>query len=396
MPQAQGALPSGTVTLRLRATALPPVGATLYRTHARTATDPTAGWDSAFERTPVALTFRGAAGTPLTCEFRTAAAAGTLDTPEVLTAARGNVPLHEVLKSLFERMAPKENLDEFEGHITAGDLPTDLFLPPRALKALRRRLIDQLSRPLTAPAPVMPPPRLPQAGPEDTTERPAPPVALRLWQAELWPVLASFTPSGGFILPITLAQDSRVRSDPRVRGYWLPPWDADTARLVADRIRDGALTAPGRELLCLSWEAFALRERLPEAVVRLDGTFPVANARCAAVVRAAGLAATAYAEAPYPPAGMAVVCAWNPLVSLTHFPGPTQAGPFVNSHGDRFHRLPLTATVAGLFLERTPRPNALAEARLRRASLVQVDVFAPPGQTVVTAAEVARWLEQSR
>jgi putative protease len=360
---------AGQVALRFRGEGPRAAGAVLYRTDDEA--DGAAGpaWDPAWEDREVTLRFAGRVGEPLRCRFEAERAQGEVASGDRLDRAQAE-GLEAILADRFGRL----NEAGATARVDVSALGTGLFLRPSALKALRRALVAALVEAAVPPREL----RLPPPGPVAAPLLPgAPPWALRAYQAEAVEALAGLAPPLGFVIPLAAASlASRLRGSV---GYALPPVFGPDG---LERLARELATIPPAELLCPSWEAFALARRAPQHRYRLDWTFNVANARAAAVLAGQGLAATGCPEVPAPVPGTRAVWAVNPLVSLSRFP-PEPGAPAVvtNDHGDRFHRVRLGEAWA-LFLERWPtEPPPLAAE-------VQVDVFLPPGAPLARLHEL--------
>ena len=379
---------AGRRTVRLRRGPAPPRGVTLYRTDAARAASPLDGWISAWERPSVTLRFAGAEGAPLTCAFddgegRRGSVASTV--PLAASAA------DRLAGVLAERFGALEG-DRWAATPDLSTLPGGLFLPPSELRALRRALVARLDESVAAPSDSARPDELPAGdGPQEdeglggaaapgTTSGPRPALRIRLWQADAAADLAHLRPGGGWILP---AEGEPAAAGGLVGpiGWWLPPLSgpASLARLQA-LVRK----LPPGDVLCSSWEAFALAPREPERRFVLDWTFNVVNERALSLVRARGLDAVAGPEAPASFLATARVVRANPLVSLSRFAARpvSSTAELAGEKGDRYRLVPVADGAWGLFLLRPPGDLPAG------ASAVQIDVFLPdgPGRAVTIAA----------
>ncbi|MFH2009886.1 MAG: U32 family peptidase [bacterium] len=379
---AGGALPSARVTwidggvgsrlVRLRGDRPHRVGLTLRRTDRGRPADPLAGWDPAWEDRTVTLRFSGRAAEPLTVEAaheRRTVRCASLST---LEPARGQ-GLETLLQERFGQFG-----DGFRAvELDTANLSPGLFLPPKALKALRRDLDVALRQTLPVPettsitfAAVSPGARRSRS---HSLPHLQPTTWIRLWRRSDLAPLSDLQPTGGWILPAedaSLAEDSAPGRPVR---YWLPPLFGPDA---AERLAPLVARLPSDELLCFSWEAFALAARFPERRFRLDWTFNVSNTRAAEWLARQDIGVTCAPEATRPIPGAVALWRINPLVSLSRFPPAADApSRFVNPHGDHFHRQALHTGCWGLFLEQLP--NAPDATRHDPGATVQVDVFLP-------------------
>jgi len=365
---------AGSRLVRLRGQRPHRVGLILRRTDRGRPDDPLAGWDTAWEDLTVTLRFGGRDGEPLTVEATLAGRTVSCASDSPLCPARGK-GLETLLSSRFAQFGEGFRTTELDTtHLSPG-----LFLPPKALTALRRNLTAELrqSLPKAEAASVKLTGVTPTA--RGTTPNPRPRIWLRLWHRDHLAHLADLTPSGGWILPAvdaSIAEDAALESPVR---YWLPPLFGPDA---AERLAPLVSGLPSDEILCSSWEAFALAARFPERRFRLDWTFNVSNTRAAQWLARQGLGVTCAPEAPHAIAGATALWRINPLVSLSRFP-PADDAPsrFVNPHGDHFYRQALHEDCWGLFLEQVVTPPGPGpgpgDQSTGSASDLQVDVSLP-------------------
>jgi len=383
-------------------------GLQLRRTDRGRPADPLAGWDSGWEKIPVSLCFSGRAGDPLT-------AVATLENHTVrcvsthaLEPARGQ-GLELLLGDRFNVFGEVFRVVRLD----ATNLSPGLFLPPKELKTLRRALaaalttaprqpLDTASEATVSYTTDSDPPSTTNSLTLDrggATPLPRPDTWIRLWRRSDVVHLGDLQPSGGWILPALDGPAADVAALGRPVRYWLPPVFGPDA---ADRLAPLVALLPPGEVLCSSWEAFALAERFPEHRFRLDWTFNVSNARAAHWLALQSIAVTTAPEAPRPIPGTVALWRLNPLVSLSRFP-PAHNAPsqLINRHGDHFHREKLHHDCWGLFLEQlpapppaptSPPPGAPVAPRLNAVSSLQVDVFLPPPTDIHAAAARAALL----
>jgi len=362
-------------------------GLALLRTNDPGITEILAGWRPEWEAEPVTLAVAGALGQSLTARFSIGGRQGEVVSSEPLLAATGQ-GLEAILSEKITDLAGRFRVSQLDLH----GLAKGLFLPPKALKAWRRALVEAVTAAADgprvsrgadvarAPVPVL------AAGPTTTW-------AVRLWQIPAQPEpLAGLRPPGGWILPgggdekqDKVLQRALSVLPGRIR-RWLPPMSgpAEVAACAA-RLAD----LPAQEFLCLSWEALGLAQRLPQHRFTLDWTFNLVNTLSVAVVRRHGVAAVnAGCECPEPLAEAAGVVRWFPLVSLNRWPPEAAVAqrPVANPHGDLFVQVPLGRDWSGLFLvDGKPRVPAGAWS--------QLDLLVPPGlATADIVRDVQQWL----
>ncbi len=379
----------GSRLVRLRGDRPHRVGLVLRRTGRGRKADPLAGWDPRWEDRTVTLRFGGCSTEPLTVEAtregRTVSCASLVP----LEPARGQ-GLETLLEDRFGQFGGQVDGQPSEGFRTI-DLDTThlspgLFLPPKALKGLRRDLIDALRQSLpaieVAGAPLV---RL-SPGVRRASPVPQPATWIRLWRHSDLEPLADLHPTGGWILPAvdaSIAEDNTLTSPVR---YWLPPLFGPDA---AERLAPLVDRLPADEILCCSWEAFALTARFPERRFRLDWTFNVSNTRAARWLASQDLGVTCAPEAIGPMEGATALWRINPLVSLSRFPpAPDAPSRFVNPHGDHFSRQALHDGCWGLFLDQLP--SGPGDRSHQWASSLQVDVFlSSPSSSYVATVRTA-------
>ena len=370
----------GRMELRFRRRAPGRARVALFRTADAEARDrdPTAGWLAAWESVAVTLRFEGRPGERLRCRWAAEGRSGTVASAVALEAARGE-GLHPALRERFAHLGG----GDYAVTLDLDELVAGVFLPPSELKSLRRVLsasLDELAR-VDAAAGIPAPGRASGTSLGAASSRPARPT-LRLWQVEAYRELSHLRPAGGWILPAsagaTWPPGAAAEAPPR---FWLPAVFGPGA--LTELAPVVAALPPG-EVLCLSWEAFALAERFGDRRFRLDGTFGLTNGRAVETVRRRGIAATTGVDAPAPLVGATAVARVHPLVSISRFPPPAGrvGAAITDDKRRRFHLAPVGAGAWGLFLERCPETLPVPEG----GAELQVDVFLPPEPTARKAA----------
>ena len=366
---------TGRVEARFRGTGPSTAGIVLYATASATQDDPAEGWNPDWDRVGVALTFDGNEGGFLRCQYDAEGARGTVASDAPLQRARG-AGLESVLAERFQGLGDEYRVDRLD----ASRLEPGLFVPPSALKALRRGLVEAIETsppaPSPSPAPATPPP---------DTEGARGDYSIRLYQPEhVEALLREPAPPLGWVVPIESARCPLPCGLSARVACWLPwargPRACDELAPLLDALPDG-------EFLCFSWEALELARRFPRHRFCVDWTFNVSNVRAASVLASAGIGFDTGMEAPGALAGARRVVRVNPLVSVSRFPSSAH-GPrtFRNDRGDVFHLRGLGA-VEGLFMQRWPDRLPAGEGPLR------VDLFVPPGEQVTELVRrVREWM----
>lgn len=365
---------SGRIEARFRGVSPSRPGIVLYATASAAPEAPTRGWDPAWEAVGLTLQFEGRADSVLRCHYDAEGIQGTVESEAKLQPSRSG-GLEDILAERFQSIGEELVVE----HLDCSALEPGLFVPPSALKALRRAIVEGLK---SAPIPVSPSPA--PAHPPVTDASPAD-YAIRVYQPEhVEDFLREPAPPLGWVLPIACAQSVASRGQSAPLGYWIPwvfgPGAADKVAPLLDALPDG-------DFLCMSWEAIELARRFPRHHFSVDWTFNVSNARAAAVLQKAGVGFDAGLETPGALAGAQRVLRVNPLVSSSRFPGPAQgARAFRNDRGDVFHLQRFGAAEA-LFLERWP--DKLPPG----AGPIRVDAFVPPGESVAGLCQRLRsWM----
>lgn len=369
---------TGRVEARFRGVSPSRAGIVLYATATATQDDPVEGWNPAWDRAGIALQFEGSAGSVLRCHYEADGNRGTVSSEAVLERSRSG-GLEGILQERFQGLGDDHIVDALD----LERLETGLFLPPSALKALRRELVEAIEASPAAPSPSPAP-----ASPPPDTEGARGDYSIRIYQPEhVEELLREPAPPLGWVLPMDSARSAIARGLSARVTCWLPwvcgPRACDDLEPLLDALPDG-------EFLCFSWEALELARRFPRHRFCVDWTFNVSNARAASVLASAGVGFDAGMEAPGALDGARRVVRVNPLVSVSRFPAPT-GGPrtFRNDRGDGFHLRGLGA-VEGLFMQRWPHRLPPGHGPLR------VDLFVPPGESATTVARrVREWMSES-
>lgn len=358
----------GRVEARFRGVPPSSAGIALYATASAEQQEPTEGWNPAWEAIGLKLRFEGRADSELQCHYDAEGARGTVRSNARLQPARGE-GLEKILNDRFGAIGEQLVVDQLD----CSQLEPGLFVPPSALKALRRAILEAIE---AAPVAASPSPL-----PVEPLVSPASPAgySIRVYQPEhVEEFLREAAPPLGWVLPVECAQSVGPRQLPVPVRYWIPwvfgPGAADQTATLLDALPDG-------EFLCLSWEALELARRFPRHRFSVDWTFNVANSRAARVLATCGIGFDAGLETPGALEGAQRVLRVNPLVSSSRFPGPASGSrTFRNDRGDVFH-LRRFGEAEALFLERWP------EALPPGSGPIRVDAFVPPGQTVAALCE---------
>ncbi|MBI5531128.1 MAG: U32 family peptidase [Deltaproteobacteria bacterium] len=361
----------GRVEARLRGPGPSRSGIVLYATASATQDDPTEGWNPAWDCTGLTLQLEGRVGSMLQCHYDAEGRRGTVQSEATLQASRGG-GLEDIVRERFQVLNEAFAVDRLDTSL----LEPGLFLPPSALKALRRAVVEALQ---SAPSASSPSPEPMQQAPE--AEGTAADYSIRIYQQEhVDAFLREPAPPLGWVLPLACAQ----RGHPTPARYWIP-WVSGPGSVEA--IASKLESLPDAELLCFSWEALDLARRFPRHRFAVDGAFNVSNARAAQVLARAGVGFDVGLEAPGALAGAQRVVRVNPLVSSSRFPPPEDgARSFRNDCGDVFHLHSLGGAY-GLFLERWPDRLPPGTGPIR------VDAWVPPGESVAIFAQRLRdWL----
>lgn len=384
-----------------------PAGIELRRSDQATPQPWMTEWNRDWEKIPIDLFWSGHQDQPLAVETTFNGQALRLRTEERLEKARANGLESGILESRFGQIGEHFRVAR---HVFKA-LDPGLFIAPSALKNLKRQLLDTLIRLETTPQPLQP--RIPV----ELTLAPGPRITVRPTNSSPTPEQLSLQHSHRFVAQLADEPGPRARKPwpqrlivrfwqtgpfPRMHlaadrwlipftggsipadypadktGFWLPPIFTNSE---FERIRRLLDTLPPQEFLCLSWEAFRLAAELPQHRFRVDWSFNLVNSSAVRLVCDRNVEVTAGREWPFrhPPADRRLVwpLALNPLVSFSRFPSATSTTdePLVNSHGDRFFRLPLGNGLHGIFLQGQPSgfppPEGLD---------VQLDVAFGPGE----------------
>jgi len=353
----------GAVEARFRGVSPSRPGLVLYATASASQEDPCRGWDPAWEAMGLKLRFDGRADSVLQCHYDAEGLQGTVASEATLQPSRSG-GLEDILAERFRGIGEDLVVEQLD----CTGLEPGLFVPPSALKALRRAIAEGIkSAPSpAAPSPAPAPPPLTDASPAD--------YAIRIYQAEhAEAFLREPAPPLGWVLPIACAQSVGSRAQSAPVQYWIP-WAFGPG--AADEVAPLLETLPDGHFLCFSWEALELARRFPRHRFSVDWTFNVSNARAAALLEKVGIGFDAGLETPGAIEGAVRVVRVNPLVSSSRFPGPLDgARTFRNDRGDLFHLARMGAAEA-LFLERWP------EALPPGSGPIRVDAFVPPGESV--------------